>query len=159
MGQEIERKYLINDADWHKTAIRGSSLRQAYLARNDGISVRVRIRDERHATLTIKSRSVALQRHEFEYAIPLEDAAVLLEQRIGRVIEKTRYEIPTNGLKWEIDVFHGVHSGLIIAEIELQHEHQTFERPSWLGREVTGDARYYNSSLATDQPAPTQERC
>lgn len=150
MGQEIERKFLVRDDGWQKAAVRGSALRQAYLAANDAVSIRVRIKDDRCATLSVKSRSADLRRDEFEYAIPLEDAVTLMEQRIGKVIEKTRYEIPADGLKWEIDVFHGDHSGLVIAEIELDHETQEFEEPCWLGREVTGDERYYNSSLAAE---------
>ena len=111
--------------------------------------MRVRIVDGARATLTIKSRAAEVRRSEFEYEIPVADAKALLELRTGgAVIEKVRYELPCGALTWEIDVFSGENQGLVIAEIELAHEEQPFERPAWLGEEITADDRYYNASLA-----------
>ena len=100
------------------------------------------------ATLTIKSRPAALRRLELEYAIPVLEAEALMQLREGSVIEKVRHLVPRGELVWEIDVFQGANAGLVIAEIELEHEDQAFEKPVWLGEEITGVKRYYNASLA-----------
>ena len=112
------------------------------------LSLRVRIIDRARATLTVKSPVAEIRRLEFEYEIPLPDGAVLLGLREGGVIEKLRYKLPWQDLVWEIDVFQGENQGLVVAEIELPHEDKVFERPDWLGREVTSDRRYSNASLA-----------
>jgi len=148
MAREIERKFLISSMDWHRPVDHGCSIRQAYLVSNSSVSVRVRIKKGDHATLTIKSRPGELTRQEFEYEIPVKDAVALLRMRSGGIIEKVRYEVPCGNLKWEIDVFQGDNEGLIIAEIELEHEGQLFDRPHRLGEEITADDRYYNASLA-----------
>ena len=113
-----------------------------------GSSVRVRLKNDDYGTLTLKSRESELRRLEFEYPIPTADAEVLMALRRGSVIEKVRHTIPWQGLMWEVDVFSGDNAGLVIAEIELRHEHQQFVLPRWLGEEVTQQARYYNRSLA-----------
>ena len=99
------------------------------------------------STLTIKSRKAGLRRLEFEYPIPLPDAETLLGLCQGAKIEKVRHIVPWQALRWEIDVFEGDNSGLVIAEIELPQETQAFDMPTWLGPEITGQERYYNSSL------------
>lgn len=148
MADEIERKFLVRTDDWRSGARRGREIVQGYLAIDGAATVRVRIIDGARATLTIKSRPAEVRRSEFEYEIPVADAEALLELRTGAVIEKVRYELDCGKLTWEIDVFAGEHAGLVIAEIELDHEGQAFERPAWLGEEVTADDRYSNASLA-----------
>lgn len=149
MGIEIERKFLVQADAWRQTVGQdpGRYLCQAYLNRDPGRTVRVRI-DGGQAFLTIKGRSVGATRSEFEYAIPLADAQALLALADGPGVEKRRYRVPQAGLVWEIDEFLGANAGLVVAEIELAHEEQPFERPSWLGEEVTQDPRYFNSALA-----------
>jgi adenylate cyclase len=148
MPYEIERKFLVRGESWRRSAEKAASVRQAYLARSGSMSLRVRIEDEVRATLTIKSSASNVRRLEFEYEIPLADAVALLDLREGGIVEKLRYRLPQDGLTWEIDVFQGENEGLVIAEIELPHEDEAFERPDWLGREVTEDPRYSNVSLA-----------
>ena len=148
MADEIERKFLVQGDGWRGLADRGCRIEQAYLALTDAVSVRIRIRDAAAATLTIKSRAVALRRQEYEFPIPVDKAGELMTLRTGSLIEKMRYKVPCGALVWEIDVFQGANIGLVIAEIELEHEDQTFERPPWLGEEVTGVKRYYNACLA-----------
>lgn len=148
MAYEIERKFMVRHEGWREHAGPGRSLRQAYLAHDGAASIRIRLIDERRATLTIKSRAATLRRQEFEYEIPAADGAELLTLRQGAVIEKVRFKVPCGALTWEIDVFEGDNRGLVLAEIELKHEAQEFERPLWLGDEVTSDARFYNASLA-----------
>lgn len=145
---EIERKFLVRQDDWRRIAIGSSRIRQAYLTTNDKASIRVRIKDEKLATLTIKSHGAELRRLELEYAIPVLEAEAMISLRRGAVIEKVRYDIPWRDLAWEVDVFSGENAGLVIAEIELRHEKQEFELPPWIGEEITDQAQYYNGSLA-----------
>ncbi len=148
MAYEIERKFLVRNESWRASAGRPASVRQAYLARSGSMSLRIRIKDNVQTTLTIKSARAEIRRLEFEYKIPLADAAALLGLREGGIVEKLRYKLPKHGLTWEIDVFQGENRGLVIAEIELPHEDMVFERPDWLDREITSDPRYSNASLA-----------
>ena len=148
MTIEIERKFLVVGDAWQKLATRRIAIRQAYLASDSDLSFRVRVRDGSSAQLTIKSRGAELRRSEFEYPIPTQDAEALIAKRRGSIIAKVRHEIPWSGLKWEVDVFSGDNAGLVIAEIELQHEQQAFEMPTWIGVEVTGRRGFYNSALA-----------
>jgi len=152
MGIEIERKFLVAGNDWQAGADEGRSIRQAYLANGGAASVRIRVLGDRggkSARLTIKSRGGGLSRAEFEYPVPVADALELMALRSGNVIEKTRYRVPAGPDRvWEVDVFAGVHAGLVLAEIELGAEDELFERPDWLGEEVTGDPRYANAALA-----------
>ncbi len=124
------------------------SIRQGYLTRSGSLSLRIRLIDEAQAKLTIKSAVSEIRRLEFEYDVPMADGLALLGLREGGVVEKLRYKLPWQGLHWEIDVFHGENRGLVIAEIELPSEDRTFEKPDWLGREVTSDTRFSNASLA-----------
>jgi len=148
MAFEIERKFLVRSPEWQRLATGRARIRQAYLPAEAGLSVRVRLKNDDYATLTIKSRETELRRLEFEYPIPTADAEALMALRRGSVIEKVRHTIPWQGLMWEVDVFSGDNTGLVIAEIELRHEHQQFAQPRWLGQEVTGQSRYYNRALA-----------
>jgi len=143
---EIERKFLLVSDDWRAEVRESRDMRQGYLG-GDGVSVRIRIAGE-EAWLNIKEMRLGASRREYEYPVPLDDAMELMSlTRAGR-IEKTRHYVPQGGLTWEIDVFRGANAGLVVAEIELEHEGQEFTHPSWLGPEVTDDERYYNVALA-----------
>ncbi len=146
MGKEIEKKFLLTNDDWRSLGT-GESYCQGYLNSEKGRTVRVRIIADR-GILTIKGPNVGGTRLEFEYSIPLEDAREILHELCAKpLIEKTRYKIPYKGFTWEVDEFKGENAGLVFAEIELQHEGQEFEKPSWIGREVSDDSRYYNANL------------
>ena len=145
---EIERKFLVANDAWRASATGHSRLRQAYLTSEGKASIRVRIKDNRDATLTIKSRGAELRRLELEYSVPTLEAEAMIPLRRGSIIEKIRHKVPFGGLTWEVDEFAGENAGLVIAEVELNQEHQQIELPSWVGSEVTGQAQYYNSSLA-----------
>ena len=146
MSVEIERKFLVRSDAW-KALAQGVAMRQGYLSTHPDRTVRVRIEDE-IATLTIKGRTQGFSRGEWEYDIPLADAEALLSDICERpLIEKKRTRIVHEGMVWEVDEFFGDNLGLVVAEIELESETQSFARPDWLGEEVTGDARYFNSSL------------
>ncbi|MGA7489165.1 MAG: CYTH domain-containing protein [Xanthobacteraceae bacterium] len=147
MSVEIERKFLVRGDDWQELATDRISIRQAYLASAGKASIRVRIKGDGTATLSIKSRPVDLRRLELEYAIPVLEAEALMQLRQGSIIEKVRHLVPWGELVWEVDVFSGENVGLVIAEIELRDEHQQVELPAWIGPEVTGQPQYYNSSL------------
>jgi adenylate cyclase len=157
MSFEIERKFLVSGNDWQKLATRQISLRQAYLAANGKSSIRIRIKGDGAATLTVKSRPVDLRRLELEYDIPVLEAEALMQLRQGSIIEKVRHVIPCGDLAWEIDVFSGENLGLVIAEIELRHERQAIDLPPWIGAEITGQPQYYNSSLV-QRPYSTWSR-
>ena len=146
MGVEIERKFLLAGDEWRSLG-EPVLLRQGYLSSQPDRVVRVRIEGER-ATMTIKGRSSGATRGEWEYEIPLTDANELLDQLCEKpIIEKYRRRIPFAGLTWEVDEFLGANKGLMFAEVELESEDQQFDKPSWIGEEVTDDPRYYNSSL------------
>jgi adenylate cyclase len=146
MGIEIERKFLVVGSEWRQGE--GSEYAQGYLNRDAQRTVRVRIAGAR-ACLTVKGASQGATRQEFEYDIPVADALELLALSDGPVVRKIRRVVQHAGSSWEVDEFLGDNAGLVVAEIELESEGQAFARPDWLGREVTGDPRYYNSSLAT----------
>ncbi|WP_036292969.1 CYTH domain-containing protein [Methylosinus sp. PW1] len=147
MGVEIERKFLVTRELW-RPRNDGVAFRQGYLSRAEDRVVRVRIAGGA-AFLTIKGRTSNVTRSEFEYPVPVEDAQIMLDRLCERpLIEKTRYEEVFGGHIWTVDVFLGENDGLIIAEIELGSEEESFDRPGWLGREVSGDPRYFNSELS-----------
>jgi adenylate cyclase len=148
MAVEIERKFLVRGEAWRSLASSEASIRQAYLASGDRSTTRVRITNEAHATVTIKSKRAELRRLEIEYPISVLDAEALLTLRQSGLIEKIRYTIPWRQHVWEVDVFSGDSAGLVIAEIELLHEDEPFDLPLWLGIEITGQSQYYNGSLA-----------
>jgi len=148
MAVEIERKFRVIDSAWMSSVTRKRGIRQAYLTKNGRVSVRIRIDGENKATLTIKTAQPGVSRQEYEYDIPVADAEELLKLRDGAVIEKTRHDVPIGDVVWEIDVFAGENSGLVIAEVELVNDDQEFRRPSWVGEEITHDRRFYNADLA-----------
>lgn len=150
MGVEIERKFLVTGEDWRENAEDITRYVQGYLSREPERTVRVRIAGEK-AFLTIKGqppKDAPLETPEFEYAIPKADAEALLKICLPGVIDKTRYRVPHGGKVFEVDVFAGENSGLTVAEIELTHSAEKFDRPAWLGAEVTEDTRYKNASLS-----------
>lgn len=147
MATEIERKFLLRDSSWKTFADEGMQYSQGYLVGSQLASVRVRIQGER-AFLNIKSATIDITRQEFEYEIPLADAMEMLETLCEKpLIDKIRYHVKTENHVWEIDVFSGDNEGLIVAEIELNDKDEFFEKPNWLGAEVSDDARYYNVNL------------
>jgi adenylate cyclase len=148
MAIEIERKFLVCGDGWRICATARTDIRQAYLASGGRSSIRVRIRDGKDATLSVKSKRAALRRTEVECPIAVADAEALLALRESSLIRKNRYIVPWSNHLWEVDEFCGENAGLVIAEIELRSEGEPFDRPDWLGVEVTGQQQYYNSSLA-----------
>ena len=143
MNKEIERKFIIKNNLWNNKE--GFDIVQGYLSDKKEAIVRVRIKKDR-AYLTIKSATENITRNEFEYEIPYNDAKELLKL-CDKKIEKTRYLEKVGEHTFEIDVFRGDNAGLIVAEIELKSEDEEFIKPDWLGKEVSGDARFYNSNL------------
>ncbi|MCQ2133418.1 MAG: CYTH domain-containing protein [Bacteroidales bacterium] len=151
MNIETERKFLVADDSFKSEAVRTLRIKQGYIAHDAGRTVRVRIADDK-GFLTIKGPSMngGISRFEWEREIPLQDAEELMLLCKDGKIDKTRFIIPAaNGRKFEVDEFYGDNEGLVMAEIELGSEDEAFVRPSWLGDEVTGDKRYYNSHLLT----------
>ena len=147
MGIEIERKFLVKNNSWQVESDAGQEFVQGYMVGGVKSSVRVRIEGDR-AFLNIKSATIGVTRMEYEYPIPVSDARELLENLCNKpLIEKNRYLIRRNGLVWEIDVFKGDNAGLVVAEVELNSQDQSFESPEWLGEEVSHDPRYYNVNL------------
>lgn len=148
MPREIERKFLVGSNLREALAAReGVDIAQGYLQNNNRVSVRVRIKGNK-GYLNIKSSNIGIARDEYEYEIPVEEAKELLEKFCPKAIIKTRYLIPYAGKTWEVDIFKGPNDGLIIAEIELNSEDETFKKPVWITEEVTQDIRYYNPYLA-----------
>jgi adenylate cyclase len=148
MAVEIERKFLVRSEAWRSLATAEARIRQAYLASGERSTTRVRIKDGTEATVTIKSKRAEMRRLEIECPISVLDAETLLSLRHSGLVEKTRFIVPWREHRWEVDVFSGDNDGLVIAEIELHHENETFDRPPWLGIEITGQSQYYNGSLA-----------
>lgn len=151
MGKEIERKFLVRSNAYRTLATESHTIRQGYLSVNPDATVRVRILDDR-AFLTVKSRNKGAERGEWEYEIPLADGRELLALCTGSaILEKVRYIVPARPdcLRWEVDEFGGAKAGLVVAEIELPDAATPFEIPDFIGREVTGQPEYYNSSLAS----------
>ena len=147
MSVEIERKFLVPDSGF-LSGLQGERLTQGYIASTAHATVRVRIAGER-AWLTLKGRTEGVSRREFEYEIPLAHAEACIAELVSDpVIDKVRYRVAHNSHLWEVDVFHGDNAGLVLAEIELTRDDECFECPPWLGAEVSGDPRYYNSNLA-----------
>lgn len=146
MAIEIERKFLVKGDTWRSLAV-GVIYRQGYISRSNDRTVRVRRAGDR-AYLTIKGVAIGISRSEFEYEIPVADAEIMLTTLCDRpLIEKKRYRIPIGDLVWEVDEFLGENQGLIVAEVELQQVAQSIPLPDWIGEEVSGDPRYFNSNL------------
>jgi adenylate cyclase len=148
MPTEIERKFLVIDDAWRAVASRRELYRQGYLANTRLCSIRVRLGD-RGAWLGLKGNARGAVRAEYEYQVPLAEAGEILDRFcVDGLVEKYRHWVPFAGHEWEVDEFLGANAGLVVAELELEHEDESFERPHWLGMEITADVRYYNSSLA-----------
>jgi CYTH domain-containing protein len=145
MSIEIERKFLVKDTGFLKN-YEGSYYIQGYLSSTSGRTVRVRVANNK-GWLTIKGKAQNLTRPEYEYEVPLKDAAELLELCEKPLLEKIRYKIEYASKIWEVDVFLKDNTGLIVAEIELKTENEKFRLPSWVGKEVSGDKKYSNSNL------------
>jgi len=149
MGEEIERKFLVSGEAWRETA-EGTRYRQGFLSTEPERTVRVRVAGPR-GSITVKGKNLGARRAEFEYEIPVADAERMLDTLCKRpLIEKVRYVLAVGAHTWEIDVFEGDNSGLVVAEIELRREDEAFERPEWVGDEVTDDPRYFNSNLVAN---------
>lgn len=148
MAIEIEKKFLVLNDAWRSLAD-GVVYRQGYVSVSTDRTVRVRIAGET-GYLTVKGGQRRGGRLEFEYRIPVADAEIMLAELCAKpLIEKTRYAIVHRGFRWEVDEFFGDNEGLVIAEIELEFIGQPFDKPGWIGAEVTGDSRYYNASLVS----------
>ena len=148
MPKEIERKFLVIDDSWKIFTVGKVKLKQAYITENEICIVRVRTSDKK-AWLTVKGRQTGFTRPEFEYQIPVDDAEEMLEKfSPDRQIIKTRFFINYHGNEWTVDVFENNNAGLVVAEIELENENQTFDLPPWVGKDVSSDFKYANSSLA-----------
>jgi adenylate cyclase len=147
MPLEIERKFRVNGDGWKLAVARRTLLRQGYLANTGRASIRVRIADEQ-AWISVKAMVAGPARAEYEYAVPVPEAAEMLDALCERpFIEKWRHIVPVAEHEWEIDEFLGDNAGLVVAEIELRAADEDFAMPNWLGAEVTNDRRFYNSSL------------
>ena len=153
MGIEIERKFLLADDSWRAGVARSERIAQGYLvgvrALESGdahASVRVRLAGEQ-AWLNIKSATLGIERAEFEYPIPIEDATQMLSTLCDGVLEKIRHYVTVDGVLFEVDEFLGENQGLVVAEVELPSVDSPFPRPAWLGREVSAQVRYYNVNL------------
>lgn len=152
MAKEIERKFLVGE-NWREAVDGpGVRMRQAYLSLEPRATVRVRVAGDR-AWLTVKGRNDGISRDEWEYPVPVADADAMIDRCGTAELSKTRYR---SG-RWEIDEFHGKFSGLVVAEIELADVSEQPALPAWIGREVSGDVRYYNSSLAASGKIPQAE--
>ena len=146
MAKEIERKFLI-DISGVKSIGSGSRIKQGYISTTDNTAVRIRVSGA-VAYLTLKGENQGATRPEFEYEIPIEDANEIIKELCsGPVIDKTRYLVEYGSHTWEIDVFHGDNDGLIVAEVEIESETEEVDLPKWVINEVTGEVKYYNSSL------------
>ena len=147
MPIEIERKFLLKNNNWLNQVNHSTRIRQGYFAPVHKASLRVRI-DGENANINIKSATLGIRRMEYEYPIPVDEAIEMLDQLCETPqIDKTRYRINSGKHTWEIDEFYGDNEGLLVAEIELASEDEDFDRPDWLGEEVTQDERYYNVNL------------
>lgn len=146
MAKEIERKFLI-DLEKIGSLNDGTIIKQGYISTKDNTVVRVRLAGSK-AYLTLKGENKGVTRLEFEYEIPVGDALEMIDALCnGPVVEKARYLVVHSGHTWEVDIFDGDNKGLVVAEIELESEDEAFDLPHWVTTEVSGDVRYYNSSL------------
>jgi len=146
MAKEIERKFLVDDMSFMTLATGKHHICQGYLSRKP--TVRVRILDNR-AFITVKSRNLGATRSEWEYEVPVADAREMMRLCTEDLIQKTRYIVPVGNLTWEVDVFEGALSGLIVAEVELPDENTPVALPEFAGKEVTGNPAFYNSVLSS----------
>ncbi len=149
MNKEIERKFLVCQFD-EALAYEKIEIKQGYVFSGEGKVLRVRTWDDK-AYITLKYRAGKITRYEFEYEIPYSDGIKILNDLCkNNILEKTRHLVSHCGKKWEIDVFHGINEGLILAEIELKSEDEVFEKPDFAGEEVTGNPKYSNHNIAKE---------
>jgi adenylate cyclase len=148
MATETERKFLIRSEEFRLQSVKEIEITQTYISIDPDKTIRLRIADDK-AYITIKSRlqEHTISRSEWEFEIPVADARDMMQICLPGKVVKTRYHVPSGKHVVEVDVFHDKNQGLIIAEIELDSDDEDFEKPEWLGEEVTGDARYYNANL------------
>lgn len=146
MAFEIEHKYLVANDSYKDMATGKVEIIQGYLNRNPDRTVRVRKMGDK-GFLTVKSRNNGAKRLEFEYEIPGHDAEEILKLAEPGIVEKTRYLVPFDGLMWEVDEFHGSLKGVVLAEVEIPEDNIDYSKPSFIGEDITGDTRYYNSVL------------
>ena len=146
MGVEIEHKYLVVNDSYKGMATGKVEIRQGYLNRNPDRTVRIRKMGDK-GFITVKGRNKGELRLEFEYEIPCHDAEEILKLAEPGIVEKTRYFIPYSGLLWEVDEFHGSLGGVTVAEVELTEVDITYQKPPWIGEDITGNPKYYNSNL------------
>ncbi len=150
--EEIERKFLVKDRSFAAMATGVKRIAQGYLSRDPQRTVRIRICDDKgYITIKGEGDSLGMSRFEWEKEIALQEAQALLRLCLPVVIEKERYIVPFEGLTFEVDVFHGKHEGLVVAEVELESAEQEVALPPFIGQEVTGDKRYYNAYLSQEQ--------
>lgn len=154
MAIEIERKFLVSGDGWRGAVTGSAALRQGYLSTSAKVTVRIRIFDDERAVLTLKGPTTGISRAEFEYDVPLAEGLAMLEMARPNVVEKRRFIVPHDGLTWEVDVFEGLHAGLVMAEVELDHADQKIDLPDWVGHEVSHDGRYANASLSRNPGVP-----
>jgi adenylate cyclase len=148
MPTEIERKFLVDHKKWHNlTKPQGDVYKQGYILSEEKRTVRIRVTPGA-AYITLKGASTGISRSEYEYTIPIAEGIEILQNFATSAVEKTRYHLDYAGHTWEVDVFTGDNSGLIVAEIELESEDEPFEKPDWVGAEVSHDSRYTNASLS-----------
>ena len=150
MGVETEKKFLVKKELWNKVRKKGTRYRQGYMLHQEDKTIRIRLIEGDQGYITIKGKARGISRPEYEYAIPKKDAEELLENFCDAFVSKKRYKINIEGKLWEVDEFLGDNEGLIVAELELKEEAEQFNLPEWIGTEVTGDPRYYNSELSVN---------
>ena len=148
MATEIERRFRVVGDGWRADVRGATRIRQGYVAYGEGVTVRVRLREGHAPMLTIKGPRTGATRAEFEWPVAGNEAEALLALAGPRIVEKTRHEVVVAGRRWEIDVFHGRHAGLVLAEVELEAEGAALTLPDWAGDEVTDDPATYNAALA-----------
>lgn len=157
MAEEIERKFLVINDDWREQVERSIDMAQGYLGSGPQCSIRIRLSGDK-ASLNIKSATLGINRQEYGYPISADDAREILATLVnGPLIEKTRHIVNVGDHKWEIDEFAGDNAGLIVAEVELSHADEAFEKPAWAGDEVSDDPRYYNVCLVENPYCQWQE--
>jgi adenylate cyclase len=147
MAYEIERKFLLCSDAWRAEVHKTIHIKQDYLCNTGKASLRVRVTDDQ-AYISSKTMTFEIRRHEFEYEIPRTDAEFMIQYMCtGNPLIKQRHLVKVKGHTWEIDVFEGANAGLVVAEIELRHESESFSKPEWIGAEVSAEQRYFNMNL------------
>ncbi|MBR6026380.1 MAG: CYTH domain-containing protein [Neisseriaceae bacterium] len=147
MSVEIERRFLLKNDNWKQNIHKSIEMQQGYMSVEKECTIRLRIIDDK-AWLTIKGFITPVSRHEFEYPIPISDAKTMMNNLCAFTMTKTRHIVKVDNVSFEIDEYHGANAPLIVAELELANENQTYPTPEWLGEEITDDGRYSNAYLS-----------